>query len=696
MIRFVALHLRNVLFFKNVSVRLDQQPLTFILGRNWNAGGSTNAAGKSLLFSQIPELLFGEPIVGVKKDRLQNGIVALDLIKDDVPYRIVRTLTKGKEKLKVLRDNKDLEFREIAEARKFVVENLLGCSSEEFETRVYLDVQVPHPLIRGDTAARKRFFTEFFRLNTHEGMLSLIKHEMRQAADAKAQIMAFTESAEATSRQLAEYEQVTEEEIQEHEQKLIGLSDTIEKLRSIAALKERSDSLSSPVVNTARKLVKPFTPDQLQTTVRRLEKKVEAYEEQEAQYEEHAELQVEVKTLKVQLTKLQEQSPSPVDEDRKNKIAARVRKHSDQVRSLRQQIEESEERLSSAHKTPKVCSTCGQPWPHKEHGKVDSAKIKADLKSLKAEYRESVDRHSELEAKMETLNKRDWAFKAHASSLEKAESSYEKKRRALRNVTKVEAPDKDTVNRTREFLSRLENNKAGLKALMKYELLPDTERSRVSNLDKLIAKHLKMVEKLASLKHVAEERAKLEKILKQVHARIAVLEKTAADAENLQLLAQAYSKKGMPTLMIKTICSRLEDVINKYASYVFPEDYSFSFQLDTQFSITVTRKYQGKEVTSDVRKLSGAESKLFSILLLIGLLTFIPESRRTNLLILDEPDASMGQETVDLLLQFLKVLNKIVPNIIVITPRNYDPGEEANIMTVVKKGTESKLVEGRA
>ena len=66
------LALQNVIFFKKAAFNFCAHPLTFVTGRNLNAGGSTNAAGKSLFFSQIHDLIFGIPIVGSRRDRIDR------------------------------------------------------------------------------------------------------------------------------------------------------------------------------------------------------------------------------------------------------------------------------------------------------------------------------------------------------------------------------------------------------------------------------------------------------------------------------------------------------------------------------------------------------------------------------------------------------------------------------------------------
>ncbi len=64
--------------------------------------------------------------------------------------------------------------------------------------------------------------------------------------------------------------------------------------------------------------------------------------------------------------------------------------------------------------------------------------------------------------------------------------------------------------------------------------------------------------------------------------------------------------------MVQRIAAALEANLNKYARLIFSED--FSFQFDVQgggFNVFVHRKIDGKTIPSDIRHMSGAESRLF-------------------------------------------------------------------------------------
>ena len=73
--------------------------------------------------------------------------------------------------------------------------------------------------------------------------------------------------------------------------------------------------------------------------------------------------------------------------------------------------------------------------------------------------------------------------------------------------------------------------------------------------------------------------------------------------------------------------------------------------------------------TSDVRYLSGSESRCFQLLCLISILSLLPSAKRTNVCILDEMDAGCDEGTTKMFYEsFLPELRNIVPSVVVITP----------------------------
>ena len=223
-------------------------------------------------------------------------------------------------------------------------------------------------------------------------------------------------------------------------------------------------------------------------------------------------------------------------------------------------------------------------------------------------------------------------------------------------------------------------------------------KSKLKTLDlaEINQQMLSISSKLASATVEYELAASVRAEIAELSDRIGDLNTKVEDLDALKVLEGAFSKKGIELILIKSLCSSLEQQVNKYSKLIFPEDYTFTFELDTNFSILVTRVHNSNAETSDVRKLSGAERKLFSLVLLISLLTFIPKSKRTNLLVLDEPTAAMGEDNKASLIRFLPVLQSIIPNIVVITPLDKQDYAVINpkVWTVQKKGLQSRIIEG--
>jgi DNA repair exonuclease SbcCD ATPase subunit len=202
-------------------------------------------------------------------------------------------------------------------------------------------------------------------------------------------------------------------------------------------------------------------------------------------------------------------------------------------------------------------------------------------------------------------------------------------------------------------------------------------------------------EQLSKLRARLEVDALVRQNAARLRKRLLEMKAELVNEEPLKLLVEGYSDKAMKRLAVQAISTRLMKEVNKYSRHVFSEDYTFSFNWDkSDLALLVHRKYGKKVITSDVRKLSGAESKLFTIVLVLALLTFVPSRKRCNLMIMDEPTANMSEENTKAFMDLLPVLNKIIPSIIVITPRSKDIYPGATSWTMVKTNGSAKLLPG--
>jgi DNA repair exonuclease SbcCD ATPase subunit len=181
--------------------------------------------------------------------------------------------------------------------------------------------------------------------------------------------------------------------------------------------------------------------------------------------------------------------------------------------------------------------------------------------------------------------------------------------------------------------------------------------------------------------------------LQQLEEKKAELEDQLIDAPVLRALEVAYGQKGMKNLAIQRACQLIESNLNLHAPLLFSERVRFSMEVtETKLNIWITRRYKGESSTVDVRRLSGAESRQFNLLMPMAIRPLIPARRRLNLMILDEPTANMDPPAVDLIVnRFLPKLQELVPHVIVISPNALpidDPSVEYwNVMRKDGKST---------
>ncbi len=186
------------------------------------------------------------------------------------------------------------------------------------------------------------------------------------------------------------------------------------------------------------------------------------------------------------------------------------------------------------------------------------------------------------------------------------------------------------------------------------------------------------------LKEITEEQSKLIKYVSKMDLKLGqykVLSKQrdeySTEMQTIQPLIdmrdlykgleQAYGSKGLKVERADEIVAVLEANLNQYRHLIFAEAFAFRVYADDSGIHCDVDRGNGK--VSDVRLLSGAESDCFRMLFLLSMLVLVPDSRRTNFVVLDEPDSHMDIATKELFRDsFLPHLREVVPHIFLITP----------------------------
>ena len=699
-------------FFEDQYFDLSQKGISLILGANKSASktGNSNGAGKSYFFSQLVEMISTDSELFNRKDIIRKGSRTLEFRVNGKHYTVVNSFSP-KEKMRIMEDGVDLQISILPDAKK-KLESLIGYSSGEINTFLFQDSQMPHSLITGDTAIRKKFFKSFFKLGNLDELKKLVSSKISHLKEQTIRLEELRSSV--------------------REMKDSSLTDIPEARIRLDKMESRSKKLSLHVssLQDAKLLqdrwqeLKKFSPlpasslEELDGLLEETKKEAKSAQKILNQWESY-------RSLKSAQSKSREEIDSifqSTGELTIKEVEAQLESKRTRIKSLTAKIQQIEERseelqdlisktrrsilraetdiLPDLEKQRKhykeasgKCPTCGAEHTNQEalkSLKIVKASIeekslaleknKANLPNMEKELNslESVDdlisKKKKIEKEIFQLDRLSELLASTASPLEKPTLS-EKEANASLDAYH------DLVEKISHGLREAISIRSRMRSPEMRELL-----SELDSLPELREKSQSTSEACIRLRIDIEQAEVAAERLKKARERIQSIKHELKDLEALQVLHEAFSRDGVQKILINTLCSELESRVNSYAKYLFTEDYTFGFELDSNFSITVTRSYGTRKETSDVRKLSGAEKKLFSIVLLISLMTFVPESRRSNLLILDEPTAAMGPENVTSFIKFLPVLNSVIPHIIVITPLESSDYIHVNprVFTVVK------------
>lgn len=743
-----SLTLKKSMCFNNV--KFDFEPgVSVIYGLNKTERSSTNsnAAGKSAFFSQLGEILYQNPIVGHKKDAVKVGTRSLGLHRTGRDIEIAKVGTHFAIKV----DGEARKFRTKALANEWV-KKAWPISEEEFNTYVYLDSRIPHPLVMGSSTERRRFFNSFFGLDKLDIEKKLFIAEFDKLKKIRSTYDDLLVEYRTISKGLDGPEAVTEREasikdLETINTELHGKNQKVVKITQLLAFEASagpqikaldaacagaiSEEAFEEVYKTAKWNLKHNTEgleaaqawaayqkdnqryikawDALPGPARVLIKKL-GYEKARSKCDAKARhwrsVDASLALIRPRLAECKSQAAIELP-----KRPERVAESEGELLTLEKRLEHQ---LEHALKFKRgVCGTCGQDVKAK-----DPAGLKEELKVVADKLRliERAKRYSE--AKIIKAEAADQVDKLVTESQELIQEKAEIQRYvdivdAIRDMPTKPSPytgkkyevavKQRMVDEDRERLQLLRFIQPNLRTVIEIKALTEAQRvaaAKAGRLQERINSNNEKLSKLlgarAAYDAVAAQVTRLRSKLKDLKARL-------KDEEYIKICIEAYSDKAMKKMAVQAISDKLVMVINQYARSVFPEDYQFEFNWDTselaflvhrKYAVTRNGKTAQKVLTSDVRKLSGAESKLFTFVLVFALLTFVPDRKRCNILVLDEPSANFSKETTAAFQELLPILNKIVPTIIIITPKTEERYVGASEFTLVKTKGSAIIVPG--
>lgn len=725
-----AIELEKIVYFKQPTRFEFTKGLTFVQGRNLQRRGpsASNGSGKSLLFGVLPNLLFDSHPTITKNTRSvqrqlygKGSTAAVHFQRNKHKY----SYTKAGSKTTLSRDGKNLESRIARDQMR----KLVDLSEEEFFSTVYLDSRRNNQFQLGTSADRFAFITELFRLHELDDIRKhinrsitelnsdgrLLEQTTEDLADVQSRLAALPKSSSKEAEELAAWLQTASTKVQ----RLTATQHQWENWSKYQAALDELATVKRPArtINELSELIEAHV---------KYDAQVEAQEQQQRKFAKwHKELAAldEVDAAQLQeferarrdLRKADKPSEPTGDlakaKSRAQKLsrekAERIAQQSASlVRVLTKQLEEFDSEVGDAD----TCPTCHSTLTAKTKAAVrerftadiDAAKDKQRKAKLVVEAHDTVDEHAEYSKSLSLYNEYVKARKAIDAY------PFEDARRKLELVSLLGRASESASTKPRRPEGSVKELQAELKQARRWKELDNAAKvlrcekpdSKVDakQIDALNAEVTAKMSKLPELQAVVAERRALRKQVSDLDARKDEISTKVEDLPVYKLLSDAYSVKGIKVVMVKRIAAALEKNLNRYSRQIFAEDFRFKFGVeDNKFDVWVTRRMAKGEVTSDIRHMSGAESRLFIFLFVLSLLPLIPDSRRMNILVLDEPDANMDPDTREIFRDsLLPRLAKVVPSVVVISPNKDIVPHHSRVFTVVKNKGESRLVEGFA
>ena len=685
--------------YHNVVVPLDKVGTTIVKGRNLNASlsGRANGAGKTLLVSPIQHFKYNTK----QKSLFSTGSsIRLDVEVDGHEYSFIKSMPKSSVKYDIIKDGTNVEARTSSIAEN-LIHDILPQTEEEFYAFTYLDSRRPNDLQFGTPTARLNFFSNIFRLEDFDIVRTKISERIKELSHK-------TSERSVYASQLSEI-QLADIDIDDIKSKIFAAKKTIKKYEKWQLEKTRQSFYKNTVskykhlehYNGAEDTHVQILADafnvkrhndrakQHNANVKKNAVRYEQWQAHEKKLQSVFDTKLKGKALQKHCAEVQRKAEQAYDtyldsvdqrdallKDKKRADKIVIKKDID-FNVVTAQLEEAVSKLDDLklNKGKSVCSYCGS--------KIDTKHFKKHV--------------SELEQQIKALQKsRDVARETARLKREKENLWNEHKAKSLKSlkkIKKVSKPSKidiykyDVIDKPEKLMklkpeidtSKSEDIKTWISVKADYLKAKDSikdigAKPKVKSAKKVVEKYGKQVNDYEH--NVART--------KDLEQKISALDKELEDLPLYEALLVAYSNKGIKLSVMKQLAARIEANMNEYAHLLFPEKFKFSLDVDlNKFDIMATRSKR----TSDIRFLSGAESRSFSLLFMIACLPLIPRNRRSNLIVLDEFEAGLDKPTRELLVdKFLPALNKIVPHIIFITPNDIGADKSVNrtTLTVVK------------
>ena len=189
-------------------------------------------------------------------------------------------------------------------------------------------------------------------------------------------------------------------------------------------------------------------------------------------------------------------------------------------------------------------------------------------------------------------------------------------------------------------------------------------------LDEIENKVLNLNNYITSTEISNAQYSRVESQIKQLEQKLERLPDLKKQEFLFQKMVDAYGNKGLRVEHLKKIMDVVIARLPYYANMLFREsDLKFSYTCDHNNITIVAERKEGKNTfTHDISSFSGGEKKRLSVALVLTLSDCVPANKKSNILILDEVDSNLDEEGLDLFVnRLLPILKQDYESIFVIS-----------------------------
>lgn len=606
-------------------------------------------------------------------------------------------------------------------------------NKEEFYSYTYITTQIQHPFQRATPSERLQYLTNLFNLDVYDRIRAKLKEKLDLARDAETESKGLADMLDVTQRKqngikispddrkrvkkMIRRCDALKEQRNELYEKFVELSTVRNNAKQYEFTLAKIKELGVESKDVKLELKQLRTELQLFTSFEEYSEDLEEYKETRKELESrikklgltesvdtkklvkrHTALVKEEEKIEQQLEELDEQGQAYDayagrvaelgDELAKFKTPSRTLEESQEERAEARAIIKAYHRLHE-HLDGTTCPTCSQDVDIKSMAKAARRAEKTigecDTAIAFYHFTSELADLNKNKVKKPKLNKKQLLkqLKSIQSKVERLESEFEQakqfeklstKLESLRRPKKVEKPrgKRKDVKQRIELLEEYAELQQTLKAFKRPETSfkkIDKQYSAADTEMKELTKDIAEREtKTQALQSRIQEHEHYEDTLAELRSKLDKLAPLIEKRKVYELLYKAYSNNALKLKAVEGRLKQIENKLNEYSPLVFPEPMRFTLSPSKQGVVAaITRTTSGQ--TTDISIMSGAETNCFRLLYAIAIMPFIPQNRRTNFIVLDEPESHCSSSVIEHLREnFLPVLKQIVPNIFWITP----------------------------